>query len=210
MIKDFFSKDNRFIKIVYILAIVTIFTICFSWNHMQIEFDDHTCAITDSVSSIDSVVLQDSIENLIIDEITKYINMKSPNSSDEIPYYIAKIGLSNNIDLCFIMAQTQIETNYGTAGIGKPTSKKSLFGVMRRSYNSYKHAIDDYCNILTNSYLVGGKTEEQLLKNYVNYAGNRYAEATNYEISLSKAYKDIKKSTSIYALQRSWKKLSNI
>ena len=62
-----------------------------------------------------------------------------------------------------MMSQTELETNFGTIGAGRPTSKKSLFGVNIYSrtpfkgYKNYNVAIEEYCKLLRRSYLVKGR-----------------------------------------------------
>ena len=48
---------------------------------------------------------------------------------------------------------------------------------------------------------MNGKTEQDLLKNYTNYRGARYAQSTTYECHLSKIYTIIRNSTCIYDMQ---------
>ena len=106
-----------------------------------------------------------------------------------------------------MMAQTQIETNYGTTGMGREISKRSLFGVSSKRYVDYESAINDYCRILNKSYLGRGKTEKHLMTRYVTHGGTRYAVSSNYEAELSKSYKSIVNSTNIQKLQEEWKNL---
>ena len=113
-------------------------------------------------------------------------------------------GLTNNIDICFMMAQTQIETCYGTTGAGRETSRRSMFGVIKRHYADYEQAINHYCEILKKYYLVRGRTEQHLMTKYVTGTGGRYAGNPRYEIELRAAYKQIKSTTNIYSLQQEW------
>jgi len=157
----------------------------------------------DTVSQIalNRVSTRDSIENALIDEVTEYLKKQSPKAHKFIPKYLVQAGLQHNIDICFMMAQTQIETNFGTTGIGKEHKKRSLFGVSARKYTNYKEAINDYCKILTKGYLVNGRTEQHLMEKYVNCKGARYAKHPTYEIELSKTYKNILAKTNIQTLQ---------
>ena len=104
-----------------------------------------------------------------------------------------------------MMAQTAIETGFGTAGAGRPSSRHSLFGVCKR-YSNYDKAVEDYCKLLRKSYLGKRKTEYDLMKNYVTLGGDRYAASRGYEQKLSKEYKRIRNKTQIYEL---WKELKN-
>ena len=106
-----------------------------------------------------------------------------------------------------MLAQTQLETSFGKAGIGRTSSRHSLFGVEKRHYSNYVEAINDYVKLLKTSYLVKGRTEQNLLKNYVNKGGYRYATNPNYEVSVRKYYNTICNVTKIKSLQNQYKKL---
>ena len=106
-----------------------------------------------------------------------------------------------NIDILFIMAQTQQETGFGTLGAGREKSRRSLFGVAVRRYTNYENAVVDYIQILKKSYLTKGRTEQHLMKKYVTTNGGRYASDPNYEATLRKTYNDISRKTNIKELQ---------
>ena len=100
-----------------------------------------------------------------------------------------------------MLAQTQLETNFGTLGIGREKSRRSLFGVYAKKYTSYEYAIEDWCNLLHKSYLGKGRTEEHLMNSYTTHSGKRYAENPSYEIYLKSTYKSIVKSTGLKQMQ---------
>lgn len=151
---------------------------------------------------------KDNTIELLNKEAITFVKKYHPNCPDIIPLYIVKAGLEHNIDICFMLAQTQLETNFGKSGIGRMSSRHSLFGVERRHYSNYVEAIDDYILLLKTSYLVKGRTEQYLLKNYINKSGYRYAGNPNYEVNLNKYYKTICNNTKIKSLQNQYKKLS--
>lgn len=148
----------------------------------------------DSIGKIDDI---DQLKLKLIDDVDKHIR-KSFNIYDRnIPKHLVECALRYDIDICFIMAQTKIETGFGTVGAGRPTSRYSLFGVCKR-YNNYYSAIDDYCRLLRRSYLGDKRTEQDLMRNYVTLGGARYASDKRYEITLSSEYKKIRNNTDIY------------
>ena len=151
---------------------------------------------------VDTISYQDSLKNELILAVDKYISKKSPKANNSISASIVEHGLKNNIDICFIMSQTQLETNFGAVGVGKESSCRSLFGVIKKKYPSYDAAIEDYTRLLKKSYLVKGRDEHFLMKNYITGSGYRYAAAMDYEQKLSKIYKSITKSTEIDELQK--------
>ena len=161
----------------------------------------------ENVITYDNTNVKDSLKEEIIHEVTKYIKTKTSKSHEFIPKYLVHAGLTNNIDICFMMAQTQIETCYGTTGAGRESSRRSMFGVILKKYPTYEEAINHYCEILKKSYLVKGRTEQHLMTKYVTAKGGRYAGNPNYEKELKLAYNSIKRSTKIYSLQQEYNKL---
>ena len=144
-------------------------------------------------------------EELIL-EVSRYINSITSKSHEYIPRYLVHAGLNHDIDICFMMAQTQIETCYGTTGAGRESARRSMFGVIKRHYSNYESAINHYCEVLKKYYLVKGKTEQHLMTKYVTGTGGRYAGNPRYEIELRTAYNQIKRTTNIYNLQEEYKK----
>ena len=147
---------------------------------------------------------KDSIKNELIDEVERYIFENYPETDKNIPTLIVNHGLEHNVDILFMMAQTQQETCYGTLGAGRKSSRRSLFGVAVRRYNNYENAVADYVKILKKSYLTNGRTEQHLLQRYVTSKGSRYAADRRYEITLKKTYNNISKQTKIKELQNKY------
>lgn len=163
----------------------------------------------DSLQKINALNFKrDSIKQILIDEVDHYMRKITPRFNNQIPIELVNHSLKYGIDLSFMIAQTQIETTFGTAGAGRESSRRSLFGIAVRRYSSYQEAINDYCKLLKKSYLVRGRTERHLIKNYVTGSGYRYAGARNYEVELTKTYKTIIKSTKIDNIQKELQSLS--
>lgn len=152
--------------------------------------------------------LKKDLKKNLTNEVSMYIldNSKHKDTSFviEISEHIVNRALDNHIDICFILAQGHLETHFGSYGIGK--SRKSIFGVYKY-YGSYTECIDYYINLLSRSYLVN-KTEKQLMENYVNKSGYRYAGDKQYEHKLKNFYYKVNKSTSISMLQKKYKNLN--
>ena len=161
------------------------------------------------IDSIDKKeILKENLKNDLTNEVSTYIldNSRHTDTSfvTEISEHIVNRALDNHIDICFILAQGHLETSFGSYGIGK--SKKSIFGVYKH-YNSYTECIDYYVYLLRSNYLVN-KTETQLMNNYVNKNGYRYAEDKKYEHKLKNYYSKVNKSTSISELQSKYTNLN--
>lgn len=149
---------------------------------------------------------KDSIKQQLIDELYAFIKKQAPSAHKMIATYMVEFALKYDLDIAFMAAQTQIETNFGTAGAGRPTSRYSLFGVNGR-FKDYRDAVEKYVILIVNNYLVKNKTIQDLLKNYVNKDGHRYATNPSYEKKLNKAYNIIVKNTSLQRLQKEYNKL---
>ena len=150
---------------------------------------------------------KDNTIELLNKEAITFVKKYHLNCPDIIPLYIVKAGLEHDIDICFMLAQTQLETTFGKAGVGRTCSRRSLFGIEKRYYKTYKEAINAYVDVLTSNYLVKGRTEQHLLNNYVNKSGHRYAGNPKYEYHLKKHYNTIASKTKIKQLQRQYKRL---
>lgn len=178
---------------------------------------------TSVVNTIDSVKVIDSIKyektkKELIKEVDEYIDYVAPKSKLN-GRTIVEACLDYNIDISFVLAQGQTESHFGTAGIAKRTN--SVFNVGAYDGRSGSHiikkgygysdpneSVKPYIELLLNNYLVGGKTEKDLLHNYVNKNGHRYATGRGYERDLTALYKKICKCTDIdvkYELCRKYK-----
>lgn len=150
-------------------------------------------------------------KQLLINEVNSYIKTIAPTSKltgecivDKCLYY--------NIDIVFVLAQGQIESHYGTTGTAKNTNSVFNIGAYDGhsaskqcrngfGFNHPDDSVEPYLKVLINDYLVNGKTEHDLMNNYVNYLNMRYASNKNYERMLKSVYNKIKKVTNIYDLQ---------
>jgi len=70
--------------------------------------------------------------------------------------------------------------------VGNTGTDKNVF------HNSIQSGIQTYYDLIAKNYLTGGKTATDLLSNFVNSSGNRYAGDKNYEASLRKLSNQVK------------------
>lgn len=207
------KKVKRFLAIIMFLTCVFIFSGSFIANstvsirpiEISNVFINDTNSVKNDSSISDTTNMRDSLRHKLIKNVDDHIRKNFRIYDKNLPMYLVDHSLKYNIDLCFMMAQTTIETGFGTAGAGKPSSRHSLFGVCKR-YSNYNNAIEDYCKLLRRSYLGNKKTEHDLMKNYATLGGARYASNKRYESELSNEYKRIRNKTQIYEL---WKELKN-
>lgn len=143
----------------------------------------------------------------LVREVDKYIKSVAPKSCVN-GLAIVDACIEYNIDIKFVLAQGKIESHFGTAGLASKTH--SIFNVlaydgrsasdMKKNGHAYSHpdlSIRPFLKLLTEKYLVNGKTEKNLMKSYVSSSGHRYASNRSYESELTNTYLEIERTTQI-------------
>lgn len=161
-------------------------------------------------NEINIIEYTDSVKTQLITEVDTYINTIAPSSKLDGEIVVDKC-CEYNIDIAFVLAQGQIESHFGTTGTARKTN--SVFNV--GAYDGYSAAkqrangfgfshpnesVEPYLILLTNNYLVNGKTINDLMVSYINYLGMRYASDTRYEYMLRSVYNKINSKTNINSL----------
>lgn len=134
-------------------------------------------------------------------EVDNYISSVAPKANID-PYLMIDLCSEYDVDIRFVLAQGQIESHFATKGTAARTL--SIFNVgaydghsaarQRRNgfgFSDPNESIEPYLILITNEYMVNGKTESDLMKNYVNGLGMRYASNPRYESMLRSVYKRI-------------------
>ena len=142
----------------------------------------------------------------LVKEVQNYIDLIAPNSNLR-GYAIVEECEKYRIDPIFVLAQAEIESHFGTKGLGSKFN--NVFNVdvhdkvkgesdMNKKYifDYPNQSIEPYLQLLTNNYLPG-KLEIDLMQNYVDVNGSRYASDPDYEIKLQSKYKFIEENTKI-------------
>lgn len=153
---------------------------------------------------------------ILVREVQNYIDLIAPTSNLR-GYAIVDECEKYKVDICFCLAQGEIESHFGTKGLGSKFN--NVFNVdvhdkvkgkedMNKKYifEYPNQSIEPYLKLLTNKYLVN-KLELDLMQNYVDINGSRYASDEAYEIKLSTRYKYIVENTKIqeyYSLMRNY------
>lgn len=149
-------------------------------------------------------------KSMLCDEVQKYINSIAPTSNLR-GYAIVEECEKFNIDIKFVLAQGEIESHYATKGIGGKLNSVfnvGVFDVLSENtvHKSYKYdypnqSIRPYLELLFERYLIN-KLEGDLMHNYVDVDGKRYASDPNYESKLRERHTFILMHTKIDSLQK--------
>ena len=144
--------------------------------------------------------------NQLAIEVDNYISSVAPKANID-PYLMIDLCAEYDVDIRFVMAQGQVESHFATKGTAARTL--SIFNVgaydghsasrQRRNgfgFSDPNESIEPYLKLITNEYMVNGKTESDLMKNYVNGLGMRYASNPKYESMLRSVYKRISNTAS--------------
>ena len=165
---------------------------------------------TKNNNEINIIEYSDSVKTQLITEVDTYINTIAPSSKLDGEIVVDKC-CEYNVDIAFVLAQGQIESHFGTTGTARKTN--SVFNV--GAYDGYSAAkqrangfgfshpnesVEPYLILLTNKYLVNGKTINDLMVSYINYLSMRYASDTRYEYMLRSVYNKINSKTNINSL----------
>lgn len=148
----------------------------------------------------------------LVNEVDNYIKSVASQSSLD-GYVIVEECMNSGIDICFVLAQGENESHFGTTGLARRTN--SVFNVYAFDGQSheqisekgkYKHpnySVAPYIELLKNDYLINGKTEYDLMDGeYVNKNGARYASSETYEKALLAKYTKIRQNTKIDSLSQ--------
>ena len=137
----------------------------------------------------------------LCDSINSHIKKVAPRSGLE-GLWIIKMTDRYDIDILLCMAQAQNESAYGTTGSARHTNQvfnvgifdhyKTTSDIPRRKFiDNPNKSIESYCKVIKNDYLGDSRTCMDLLDNFVNLRGDRYASNPVYEQSLFIIYNNL-------------------
>ena len=151
----------------------------------------------------------------LINEVQNYITQIAP-SSNLRGYAIVEECEKYNVDICFVLAQGEIESHFGTKGIASKLNSVFNVGIydnktVEQIENQYcfdypNESIEPYLKLLTTRYLVN-KLETNLMQKFVDVNNKRYASDPEYEVKISNKYKYICENTKIQEysdMMKSW------
>lgn len=151
----------------------------------------------------------------LVNEVQKYIEQIAP-SSNLRGYAIVEECEKYDVDICFVLAQGEVESAFGTKGIASKLNCVFNVGIYdnktaeqvedKYRFEYPNESIEPYLKLLTTKYLVN-KLEHDLMLKFIDINGNRYASDKDYEIKVSSKYKFICENTKIHEyhdMMKSW------
>ena len=198
------------VSIVVLAAVLTLVTITSNKRISKLEDHHNPVEYSYALDCIREAELKYwETKSKLTDEVQQYILSIAPTSNLR-GYAIVEECERYNIDIIFTLVQGEIESHFGTKGLGAKINNVFNVGVFDNKTiaeidKKYKPehpnaSIKLYLDLLTDSYLVG-KDEFELMNKYVDKNGKRYASNPDYEEMFKYKYNTIENSTNIKQLQ---------
>ena len=136
-------------------------------------------------------------KDALVDVVDSYIKEIAPSSVMNGIAFVNKCD-EYNMNLFFVIAQAQVESSFATKGLGQKMNSafnvKAYDGKGSKYMDKYHHpdeSIEPYIVLIKNDYMGDSKTEMDLMDNYVNFEGKRYATNPDYEAMMLSTYKKL-------------------
>lgn len=192
-------KNKSYFIIICIIAIVLINSSIKRSSNKQvepIEVIDTTFVEEDTLNDI----YIESRERLI-ESVDNYIKSTAPTSVIDSEYLVDMCDLYD-VDIRLVLAQGHLESHFATRGTAAKTNSMFNIGAYdghsasKQIKNGFgyvdpNYSIEPYLKTLKSNYLVNGVTEEDLLNNFVNKHGWRYASSKEYELKLQRLWNNM-------------------
>lgn len=192
-------KNKSYFIIICIIAIVLINSSIKSSSNKHVE----------SIEVIDTTYVEEDTLNDIyiesrerlIESVDNYIKSTAPTSVIDSEYLVDMCDLYD-VDIRLVLAQGHLESHFATRGTAAKTNSMFNIGAYdghsssKQIKNGFGYAdpnysIEPYLKTLKSNYLVNGVTEEDLLNNFVNKHGWRYASSKEYELKLQRLWNNM-------------------
>ena len=136
-------------------------------------------------------------KDALVDVVDSYIKEIAPSSVMNGITFVNKCD-EYNMNLFFVIAQAQVESSFATKGLGQKMNSafnvKAYDGKGSKYMDKYDHpddSIEPYIILVKKNYMGDSKTEMDLMNNYVNFEGKRYATNPDYEEMMLSTYKKL-------------------
>lgn len=196
---------NSIINSICLLLVAIFAILAFTWSipkqEKQTGYDTATEYIRELQTSYQGV------KSDLVDLTQHYIDSVAPNSGLRALILVENCE-KYGIPITFTLAQGEIESHFGTTGLAYRTNSVWNVGAfddytlsdIQHKFNNPNDSVNPYLDLLVNNYLPS-KTIEDLLENFVDINGNRYASDTYYETKLKSKIDYIKEHYRIDELQ---------
>lgn len=188
------------------LVIVAIFAIlAFTWSMPKQEEQTGYDTATEYIRELQTSY--QGVKSDLVDLTQHYIDSVAPNSGLRALILIENCE-KYGIPITFTLAQGEIESHFGTTGLAYRTNSVWNVGAfddytlndIQHKFNNPNDSVNPYLDLLVNNYLPS-KSIEDLLENFVDINGNRYATDPYYETKLKSKVGYIKEHYRIDELQ---------
>ena len=188
------------------LVIVAIFAIlAFTWSVPKQEEQTGYDTATEYIRELH--VQYNGVKAELVDVTQHYIDSVAPNSGLRALILVENCE-KYGIPIIFTLAQGEIESHFGTTGLAYRTNSVWNVGAfddytlndIQHKFNNPNDSVNPYLDLLVNNYLPS-KSIEDLLENFVDINGNRYASDPHYETKLKSKVGYIKEHYRIDELQ---------
>ena len=200
-------RDKLLISLGFIIlmafGLINFFSIEQLKNHHVKKYDKYTYAY-DCIKEAE--ITYWDYKCALVNEVQNYITQVAP-SSNLRGYAIVEECEKYDVDICFVLAQGEVESQFGTKGIASKLNCVFNVGIYDNKtvdqiekqyrFDCPNESIEPYLKLLTNKYLVN-KLEQDLMRKFVDINNKRYASDTEYEIKISSKYKYICDNTKIH------------
>ena len=162
----------------------------------------------------------EGVKDNIVTEIDNYIDSVASDSGLN-GIRLFELCDKYGIDVRFAMAQAEAESHFGTKGVAAKTNMvwnvkaydNRTADDMIKKGDAKTHpdmSIEPYLILLTNEYLVNGKTEYDIFDKFVDSNGKRYASNPNYETMVLNIYNRINENTKLKDLLKEYRRYKMI
>lgn len=189
-----------------ILIVAIIAVISFSWSFPREEKDDGLYDTAEEYMRELHMSYQ-GVKSDLVDVTQHYIDSVAPNSGLRALILVENCE-KYGIPVTFALAQGEVESHFGTTGLAYRTNSVWNVGAfdnygledISHKFSNPNDSVVPYLELLIQNYLPS-KTVEDLLENFIDINGNRYATDKYYESKLKSTLKYIRSHYTIDELQ---------
>lgn len=196
---------NSIINSICLLLVAIFAILAFTWSIPKQEEQTGYDTATEYIRELH--VQYNGVKAELVDVTQHYIDSVAPNSGLRALILVENCE-KYGIPISFTLAQGEIESHFGTTGLAYRTNSVWNVGAfddytlndIQHKFNNPNDSVNPYLDLLVNNYLPS-KSIEDLLENFVDINGNRYASDTYYETKLKSKIDYIKEHYRIDELQ---------